>query len=74
MIVTTTHTINGYEIEEYIGMVRGIVVRMPTILQGFTAGVKSIVGGKVGSFEKMCEDARKEAYGKNDWWSWKKRC
>ena len=31
MQVTTTFHIDGYEVAEYKGMVRGIVVRSPTI-------------------------------------------
>ena len=46
MPVTTTFTIEGYHIREYIGMVRGIIVRAPTISQGILGGLKSIVGGR----------------------------
>ena len=32
--VTTGNTLEGYEIDEYLGVVRGIVVRAQTITQG----------------------------------------
>ena len=34
MPVTTTFTIEGYRIAQYLGIVRGIIVRAPTISQG----------------------------------------
>lgn len=62
IIVTTTFTIEGYHVVSYLGMVRGIVVRSPTIMQGFLAGIKNIVGGQLAAYGRMCEDARTEAY------------
>src|SRR5262252_7327042 len=60
--VTTTFTIEGYRIKEYRGIVRGIIVRAPTIAQGFLGGLKSIVGGRIGAYTEMCEQARQQAY------------
>ena len=51
MLVTTTLDINGYEVAEYKGLVRGIVVRSPTITQGFLGGLKNIVGGQIGGVQ-----------------------
>ena len=45
MIVTTGNDVAGYSISEYLGIVRGIVVRSPSITQGFLGGLKQIVGG-----------------------------
>lgn len=64
MIVTTTLTIDGYRIKEYKGIVRGIVVRAPTISQGIFGGLKSIVGGNIAAYAEMCEQARQEAYNR----------
>ncbi len=61
-VVTTTFTIDGYRIKQYLGVVRGIIVRAPTISQGFLGGLKSIVGGNIGSYTEMCEQARQQAY------------
>jgi len=60
--VTTTFTIEGYRIKEYRGIVRGIIVRAPTISQGILGGLKSIVGGKIGAYTEMCEQTRQQAY------------
>ncbi len=62
MIVSTTFEINGYKATEYLGVVRGITVRTPTIAQGFFGGLKSIIGGKIGAYVEMCEQARMHAY------------
>ncbi len=60
--VTTTFTIEGYRIQKYLGLVRGIIVRSPTIAQGFFGGLKSIIGGRIGAYSEMCEQARQQAY------------
>ena len=62
MLVTTTMNVEGYQIVEYRSLVRGIIVRSPTILQGFMGGLKNIVGGRIGAFTNMCEQAREQAY------------
>lgn len=60
--MSTTFTIERYKITQYKGLVRGIVVRAPTISQGFLGGLKSIIGGQIGAYAEMCEQARQQAY------------
>jgi uncharacterized protein YbjQ (UPF0145 family) len=60
--ITTTFDIEGHRIIEYKGVVRGIIVRSPTIMQGVAGGLKSIIGGKIGAFTNMCEQARQDAF------------
>ena len=62
MFVTTTFTVEGYDIVDYKGVVRGIIVRAPTIGQGILGGLKSIIGGRIGAYTDMCEQARQQAY------------
>lgn len=62
MQVTTTFTIDGYRITQYKGMVRGIIVRAPTISQGILGGLKAIIGGRIGAYTTMCEQTRAQAY------------
>ncbi len=62
MIITTTFQLEGYKITQYIGIVRGIVVRAPTISQGIMGGIQNIVGGKIRAFTEMCEATREQAY------------
>ena len=62
MIASTTFTIDGYDILETKGLVRGIIVRSPTISQGILGGLKNIIGGKIGAYTTMCEQTRSQAY------------
>jgi len=62
MVVTTTFTVEGCKIKEYKGIVRGIIVRAPTIPQGILGELKSIIGGRIGAYTEMCEQARAQAY------------
>ena len=62
MLITTTFNFDGYRILEYKGMVRGIIVRAPTIAQGIIGGLKNIIGGRIGAYTEMCEQARQQAY------------
>jgi len=62
LIITTTSNIDGYRITEYLGIVRGLDVRVPTFSQGIIGGIKSIVGGQIDEYYLMCDDARQEAF------------
>jgi uncharacterized protein YbjQ (UPF0145 family) len=62
MIVTTGNEVTGHSIDEYLGIVRGIVVRSPSITQGFFGSLKQIVGGNIESYAEVCEAARKDAF------------
>lgn len=62
MMVTTTFNFEGFEIVDYKGVVRGIIVRAPTIAQGIIGGLKNIIGGQIGAYQEMCEQARQQAY------------
>ena len=62
IIVTTSFSFDGYAIAEYKGLVRGIIVRSPTIAQGFSGGFKTMIGGKIGAYTQMCEQTRQQAY------------
>jgi uncharacterized protein YbjQ (UPF0145 family) len=61
-IVTTGNEVSGREITSYLGIVRGIVVRSPTIGQGFLGGLQQIVGGNIEAYADVCEAARQEAF------------
>src|SRR5437588_10006532 len=62
IIVTTANNLEGYEIAEYLGVVRGIVVRAQTIGQGIRGAFSSIFGGNIKAYEEVCEQARSEAF------------
>jgi uncharacterized protein YbjQ (UPF0145 family) len=62
ILVTTTLSVEGHPIREYKGVVRGVTVRTPTMVQSWKADLKNIVGGKIGPFISMCETARQQAF------------
>jgi uncharacterized protein YbjQ (UPF0145 family) len=62
IIVTTTNEVAGRQIVEYKGVVRGLVVRATSVVAGVTGGLKSIFGGNISEYEKVCDEARAEAY------------
>jgi uncharacterized protein YbjQ (UPF0145 family) len=61
LIMTTTFTVEGFRIREYLGIVRGVVVRSPTISQGLKGGLRMLVGGQIHEFTQMCEQTRQQA-------------
>lgn len=62
MLVSTAFDIPGYRVTSHKGLVRGIIVRSPTIAQGILGGLKSIIGGRIGAYTEMCEQGRQHAY------------
>jgi len=64
LIVTTGNEIAGRPIVQYLGVVRGLVVRSPTFGQRFSGGFAQFGGGNIQAFEEVCEEARREAYAR----------
>ncbi len=64
MIITTGNDVAMGEIVQYLGIVRGIVVRATGIGRGFIGGLKSIAGGNIEEFAHVCENARIEAFNR----------
>lgn len=62
MLVTTGNNFDGYKVAEHLGLVRGIVVRAPTISQGFFGGLNKIVGGNIEAYAEACETAREQSF------------
>ena len=61
MILSTTHTVPGREIEEIIGLVRGSTVRARNVGRDIVAGLKNIVGGEIEEYTQLQADAREQA-------------
>jgi uncharacterized protein YbjQ (UPF0145 family) len=62
VIVTTGNDLVGFRVIDYLGVVRGIIVRSPNIGQSFVGAFKQIVGGNISQYVDVCEAARHEAY------------
>jgi len=62
MFATTGNDVDGYVVSEYLGVVRGIMVRAPNIAQGIMGGINQIFGGNIEAYAQVCEKARQDAY------------
>ena len=58
MILSTTPTIEGHTIREYKCVVTGETIIGANVFKDFFAGIRDIVGGRAGSYEKVLRDAR----------------
>ncbi len=62
MIVTTTPSIEGRPAREYLGIVTGEVIVGANIFKDLFAGIRDIVGGRAGAYERTLADARVLAF------------
>ncbi len=61
MIIVTTDTIEGRQIAEIYGLVRGSTVRARFIGRDIIAGLRNIVGGEITEYSNLLSLARDEA-------------
>ena len=61
MITTTTHTIEGRHIRQYLGLVTGEAIMGANVLRDFMAGLTDLVGGRSGTYESKFAEARETA-------------
>ena len=59
--VSTTPTLEGRPIQDYLGIVTGEVIIGANLFRDFFANIRDIVGGRSGSYERILRDAREEA-------------
>ena len=57
MLLVTTETISGKELET-LGLVSGSMVQSKNAFKDIGAGLKSLIGGELGSYTKMMQEAR----------------
>ncbi|MBL9129185.1 MAG: heavy metal-binding domain-containing protein [Verrucomicrobiales bacterium] len=61
MITTTTPSIEGHPVRQYLGIVTGETIIGANIFRDMFAGIRDIVGGRSGSYEKVLAEARETA-------------
>ena len=61
MIVTTTPSVEGRRITGYHGVVTGETIIGANIFRDLFAGIRDIVGGRSGAYEKVLAEARESA-------------
>jgi uncharacterized protein YbjQ (UPF0145 family) len=61
MLLTTTNTVEGRPIQQYLGIVTSEAIIGANIVKDIFAGIRDIVGGRSGTYEKVIEEARMNA-------------
>ena len=61
MLMSTTSLIEGRPVRDYLGVVTGEVIVGANIFKDFFAGIRDVVGGRSGVYEKTLSSARKTA-------------
>lgn len=61
MLLTTTDSLSGTPIQEYLGVVTAEVVYGSNALNDFFAGIRDIIGGRTGAYERVFEQGQREA-------------
>jgi len=61
MIITTTHSVEGRPVEDYLGIVMGEAIVGANIFKDLFAAVRDVVGGRARAYEDALRSARQEA-------------
>ena len=61
MLVTTTTSLEGRKITEYLGLVSGEAILGANIFKDFFAGIRDIVGGRSAAYEQELRKAKQIA-------------
>lgn len=61
-LTTTSNSLDGYDVVQTFGVVRGIVVRSRSIFGTLGSMLQTIRGGNISLLEELCERTRADAY------------
>lgn len=61
MILTTTNTIEGQPIQQYLGVISSETIIGANIFKDIFAGLRDIVGGRSGTYERVIQEAKQAA-------------
>ncbi len=59
--VTTTDDLPGFEVVEFLGLVRGVSVKTNSMTKDLAAGLKSALGGTLTDYQQLPEDSLEAA-------------
>ena len=62
MLVSTTTIIEGRPVQQYLGVVAGEAILGANIFKDLFAGIRDIIGGRSGAYEKELARAREIAF------------
>ena len=61
MMLSTTNTIEGSPVKDYLGIVTGETIIGANIFKDLFASIRDIVGGRSGSYERVLREAKDTA-------------
>ena len=61
-MTSTTFTLDGYQVVQSLGVVRGVTVRSRSLFGAIGARVETLLGGHISILTTLCERARSEAF------------
>ena len=61
MMLSTTNTIEGNPVKDYLGIVTGETIIGANIFKDFFASIRDFVGGRSSSYEKVLREAKDTA-------------
>lgn len=61
-MTTTAFTVDGFQIVNTLGVVRGITVRSRSIFGTIGGSLQTLFGGNISLFTELCERTRGEAF------------
>lgn len=61
MITTTTNIIEGRPVQQYLGIVSSETIIGANLFKDLFAGIRDIVGGRSGTYERVIDEARTNA-------------
>lgn len=62
MLISTTPTLEGHPIQDYVGVVTGEAIMGANIVRDFLASITDVVGGRSGAYEDKLKEARDVAF------------
>jgi len=61
-MTTTQFELDGYDIKQTLGIVRGIIVRSRSVLGTIGASLQTLVGGNITLLTELCEKTRNDSF------------
>jgi uncharacterized protein YbjQ (UPF0145 family) len=61
MIITTTNILDGYKVDQYLGIVTGETIIGANVFKDFFASITDIVGGRSSAYERVLREAKATA-------------
>lgn len=61
MLLSTTSNLEGHPVQRYLGLVSGEAILGANVFRDFFAGIRDMIGGRSGSYEKVLRKAKEAA-------------